>query len=147
MLPEPRTRILARAFLHYWLGELDAAACVALPQVEQILRQLLRSRAAIVSVAKGQTPGGVDLLGRLLQSMPEAGYREDWSRVLELLLVVPEHGLNLRNDILHGLTGAPPRHNVSLVLQAALYLLNHAHGQCTTLRPTDQPDLLQHAPR
>ncbi|MGW6202055.1 hypothetical protein ACWF9B_00140 [Streptomyces sp. NPDC055089] len=41
-LPEPCARILARAFRYYWQEEFDAAACVALPQVEQILRQLLR---------------------------------------------------------------------------------------------------------
>jgi hypothetical protein len=132
VLPERRARTLARAFLYYWLEEFDAAACVALPQVEQILRELLRTRVSIVSVAKGQTPGGVDLLGRLLQSMPEAGYPVDWSRALELLLVDPDRGLNVRNLILHGLTGAPPKHHVALILQAALYLLSHAHGQRTT---------------
>ncbi|MGA5703113.1 hypothetical protein [Peterkaempfera bronchialis] len=129
VLPEPRARILARAFLYYWLGETDAAACVALPQVEQILRELLRPRVSIISVAKGQTPGGVAMLGGLLQSMPEAGYPEDWSRALDLLLVDSDRGMNLRNDVLHGLTGTPPKHHVALILQAALYLLSHAHGQ------------------
>ncbi|MFD8754949.1 hypothetical protein ACFV0O_28800 [Kitasatospora sp. NPDC059577] len=136
VLPEPRARILARAFLYYWLGEFEAAACVALPQVEQILRELLRTRVSIVSVAKGQTPGGVAMLGGLLQSMPEAGYPADWSRALELLLVDSDRGMNLRNDILHGLTGTPPRHHVALILQAALYLLSHAHGQRAAPRTT-----------
>ncbi|MFF4308469.1 hypothetical protein [Streptomyces sp. NPDC001601] len=135
VLPEPRARTLARAFLYYWLEELDAAACVALPQVEQILRELLRSRVPVVSVAGGQSPGGVDLLGKLLQSMPEAGYPADWSRALELLLVDPDRGMNLRNDILHGLAGTPPKHHVALILQAALYLLSHAHGQRMTPDP------------
>ncbi|MGR3871594.1 hypothetical protein ACUXZZ_23830 [Streptomyces graminifolii] len=136
VLPEPRARTLARAFLYYWLEELDAAACVALPQVEQILRELLRSRVPVVSVARGQSPGGVDLLGKLLQSMPEAGYPADWSRALELLLVDPDRGMNLRNDILHGLAGTPPKHHVALILQAALYLLSHAHGQRMAPDPT-----------
>ncbi|MFH9349645.1 hypothetical protein [Kitasatospora sp. NPDC017646] len=56
VLPEPRARILARAFLYYWLGETDAAACSALPQVERILRELLRPRVSIISVAKGRPP-------------------------------------------------------------------------------------------
>jgi hypothetical protein len=136
VLPEPRARTLAQAFCYYWLEEFDAAACVALPQVEQILRELLRSRVPVVSVARGPSPGGVDLLGKLLQSMPEAGYPADWSRALELLLVDPDRGMNLRNDILHGLADTPPKHHVALILQAALYLLSHAHGQRMTPDPT-----------
>ncbi|MFJ5819374.1 hypothetical protein ACIQGT_36605 [Streptomyces sp. NPDC093108] len=136
VLPEPRARTLAQAFCYYWLEELDAAACVALPQVEQILRELLRSRVPVISVAWGPSGGGVDLLGKLLQSMPEAGYPADWSRALELLLVDPDRGMNLRNDILHGLAGTPPKHHVALILQAALYLLSHAHGQRTAPGPT-----------
>ncbi|WP_331759169.1 hypothetical protein [Streptomyces anulatus] len=136
VLPEPRARTLAQAFCYYWLEEFDAAACVALPQVEQILRELLRSRVSVVSVARGPSPGGVDLLGKLLQSMPEAGYPGDWSRALELLLVDPDRGMNLRNDILHGLADSPPKHHVALILQAALYLLSHAHGQRRAPAPT-----------
>ncbi|MFB7677761.1 hypothetical protein ACFC26_40845 [Kitasatospora purpeofusca] len=132
VLPEPRARTLARAFLYYWLEEFDAAACVALPQVEEILRQLLRPRVSILAMSKGRAPSGVSQLGRLLQDMPKAGYPEDWSRALELLLVDHDRGMNLRNDILHGLTGTPPRHHVALILQAALYLLSHARGQRTT---------------
>uniref|UniRef100_UPI002F91815F hypothetical protein n=1 Tax=Streptomyces virginiae TaxID=1961 RepID=UPI002F91815F len=131
VLPEPRARTFARAFRYYWLQEFDAAACVALPQLEQILRQLLRPQVPVISVARGQSPGGVDLMGTLLQSMPKAGYPADWSKALELLLVDSDRGMNLRNDILHGLTGTPPRHYVALILQAALYLLSHAHGQRT----------------
>ncbi len=137
VLPESRARTLAQAFCYYWLEEFDAAACVALPQVEQILRQLLRPQVPVVSVARGQSSGGVDLMGGLLQSMPEAGYPADWSKALELLLVDSDRGMNLRNDILHGLTGTPPRHHVALILQAGLYLLSHAHGQRTPPRTTN----------
>ncbi|MFC7983623.1 DUF4209 domain-containing protein [Streptomyces sp. NPDC057336] len=128
VLPEARARTLSYAFRYFWLGELDAAACTALPQIEQILRQLLRSRVPIVSVAKGQTPGAVDQMGGLLRSMPAAGYPRDWSRALELLLVDPDRGMNLRNKVCHGLIDTLPKHRVALILQAALYLLSHAHG-------------------
>ncbi|MEW2558560.1 DUF4209 domain-containing protein [Streptomyces griseorubiginosus] len=130
-LPPPRARTLAHAFRYYWLDELDAAACVALPQVEQILRQLLRDRVPVVSVPKGHTPGTVDQLGGLIRSMPAAGFPSDWSRALELLLVDPDRGMNLRNDICHGLIDTPPKHHVALILQAALYLLSYAHGHRT----------------
>ncbi|MCX5174188.1 DUF4209 domain-containing protein [Streptomyces virginiae] len=135
VLPEPRARTLADAFGYFWLGELDAAACIALPQVEQILRQLLRSRLPIVSVAKGKTPRTVDQLGGLIRNMPDAGYPADWSRALELLLVDPDRGMNLRNNICHGLIDTPPKHRVALILQAALYLLSHAHGHRTLTPP------------
>ncbi|REK84475.1 hypothetical protein DY245_43290 [Streptomyces inhibens] len=102
VLPEPRARTFAHAFRYFWLGEFDAAACIALPQVEQILRQLLRPRVPIVSVAQGKTPGTVDQLGGLIRSMPAAGYPADWSRALELLLVDPDRGMNLRNNVCHG---------------------------------------------
>jgi uncharacterized protein DUF4209 len=138
VLPEPRARTLADAFRYFWLGELDAAACIALPQVEQILRQLLRPRVPIVSVPKGQTPGTVDQLGGLIRSMPAAGYPADWSRALELLLVDPDRGMNLRNDVCHGLIDTPPKHRVALILQTALYLLSHAHGHRTPA-PLAQP--------
>ncbi|WP_069885811.1 DUF4209 domain-containing protein [Streptomyces luteocolor] len=138
VLPGPRARTPAHAFRYFWLGELDAAACVALPQVEQILRQLLRHRTPFVSVAQGRTPGTVEQLGGLIRSMPAAGYPEAWSRALELLLTDPDRGMNLRNDICHGLIDTPPKHRVALILQAALFLLSYAHGHRTPA-PLAQP--------
>ncbi|MFE0775430.1 hypothetical protein [Streptomyces sp. NPDC058861] len=67
---------------NFWLGELDATVCIALPQAEQILRQLLHPRVPVVSAAKGQSPGTVVQMGGLIRSMPAAGYSQNWSRVL-----------------------------------------------------------------
>jgi hypothetical protein len=135
VLPKARARTLAYAFRYFWLGEFDAAVCIALPQVEQILRQLLRWQVSILSVAKGPSPGTVDQLGGLIRSMPAAGYPADWSRALELLLVDPDRGMNLRNEVCHGLIDTPPKHRVALILQAALYLLSYAHGHRTLAPP------------
>ncbi|WP_086810519.1 DUF4209 domain-containing protein [Streptomyces reticuliscabiei] len=135
VLPEPRARTLAHAFGYFWLEEFDAAACIALPQAEQILRQLLRPRVPMVSAPKGQTPGTVDQLGGLIRNMRAAGFPADWSRALELLLVDPDRGMNLRNDVCHGLIDTPPKHHVALILQAALYLLSYAHGHRTLAQP------------
>jgi hypothetical protein len=88
-----------------------------------------------VSVAKGQYPGTVDQMGGLIRSMPAAGYPRDWSRALELLLVDPDRGMNLRNEVCHGLVDTPPKHRVALILQSAPYLLNHAHGHRTPAPP------------
>ena len=68
--------------------------------------------------------------------MPAAGYPKDWSRALELLLVDPDRGMNVRNDVLHGLIDTPPKHRPALILQAALYLLSHAHGHRATALST-----------
>lgn len=49
VLPLARARTLAYAFRYFWLGELDAAVCIALPQVEQIFWSI---RAKVPSLAQ-----------------------------------------------------------------------------------------------
>ncbi|MFJ2237816.1 DUF4209 domain-containing protein [Streptomyces sp. NPDC087859] len=44
----------------------------------------------------------------------------DWSRALELLLVDPDRGMNLRNDVCHGMVDTLPKHRVALILQAVV---------------------------
>ncbi|NEA67270.1 hypothetical protein G3I56_32940 [Streptomyces sp. SID12488] len=44
--------------------------------------------------------------------------------------------MNLRNDVCHGLVDTLPKHRVALILQASLYLLNHAHGHLSPAPPT-----------
>ncbi|WP_327066451.1 hypothetical protein [Kitasatospora sp. NBC_01302] len=128
LAPDWRLRMLAHAFQHFWLHEDDAAIHLALPQVEGLLREILRSRGVtVIQVPKGETPGGVSQLGRLITDMREAGFTEDWIRSIRLLLTDGEQGMNLRNDVLHGLTVCPPRHRIALVLQAALLLLREIH--------------------
>ncbi|MFJ4634017.1 DUF4209 domain-containing protein [Streptomyces sp. NPDC088847] len=64
------------------------------------------------------------------------GYPRDWSRALELLLVDPDRGMNLRNYVCHGLVDTPPKHHIALIFQATLYLLSYAHAHRTTAPPT-----------
>ena len=126
---ESRTRMLVHAFTYFWAGEDDAAIHLVLPRVEALLREIERDRGVpVVSVAQGRTPGGVSQLGGLISAMPAAGFDENWKRSFELLLTDGENGLNLRNNVGHGLCDCPPRHHVALVLHAALHLLAIAHG-------------------
>jgi len=126
---ESRTRMLVHAFLHYWAGQDDAAVHLALPRVEALLREIERDRGvSVVNVARGNTPGGVSQLGALIAEMTAAGFDENWQRSFALLLTDGEHGLNLRNDVGHGLSDCPPRLHVGLVLHAALALLAVARG-------------------
>jgi hypothetical protein len=126
---ESRTRMLVHAFTHFWAGEEDAAIHLALPRVEALLRQIERDRGVpVVSVPQGKSPGGVTQLGGLISAMQAAGFDEDWKRSFELLLTDGESGLNLRNNVGHGLCDCPPRHHVALALHAALQLLAITHG-------------------
>lgn len=75
-----------------------------------------------MSVPKARSPGTIDQMGGLIRSMPAAAYPQGRSRALELLLVDRDRGMNLRNDVCHGLVGTLPKHRVALILQAALDL-------------------------
>jgi len=124
-----KTSMLVHAFQHFWKGQDDAAVHLALPRVEHLLREIERSRnVPVISVAQGRTPGGMSQLGSLIAAMSAAGFDRNWTRSFELLLTDGEHGLNLRNEVGHGLCDCPPRHHVALVLHAALFLLAIAHG-------------------
>lgn len=136
-----KTLMLVHAFQQFWSGHDDASVHLALPRVESLLRETERSRGIpIVSVAKGTTPGGVSVLGSLITSMDKAGFDPDWTRSISLLIHDGEHGLNLRNDIGHGLADCPPRRLVALVLQAALFLLAAADKSIPSAEPTNERD-------
>ena len=105
-------------------GLTDVAVHLALPRVEDLLREIERSRdVPVLSVAQGRTPGGMSQLGSLIAAMPTAGFDQNWTRSFELLLTDGEDGLNLRNEVGHGLCDCRPRHHVALVLHATLFLL------------------------
>ena len=112
----------------------------ALPRVEALLWQVERDRGVpVVSVPQGKAPGGVTQLGGLISAMPVAGFDENWKRSFELLLTDGESGVNLRNDLGHGLCDCPPRHHVALTLHAALHLLAVIHGVVHLSEGAEQP--------
>jgi hypothetical protein len=123
-----KLHMLVQAFMFYW-AELDAAAVhLAIPRVEALLREIERGCSVpVIAVAKGITPGGVTQLGALINLMPEAGFDEDWKSYFSLLLTDGQRGLNLRNEVSHGLGDCPPRPHVALVLHATIFLLAVAH--------------------
>jgi hypothetical protein len=125
-----RTKMLARAFMFYSTGEDDDASVhLAVPRVEALAREIVRGHGVpVLTVAQGATNGGVVQLGTLISSMAKIGFDEDRRYSFALTFTDGEHGLNVRNDLCHGLIDCPPRHVVALVLQAALHLLAVAHG-------------------
>lgn len=129
VVPPGRARRIAQALLYYWQQDYTAAYALALPRVEGLLRELLRSQdVPIVRVAQGDTRGGASLLGTLVDRMTDAGLDPDWQDFLRLLLTDSRRGMNLRNTELHDLADDQPQpHRVALVLIAVLYLVSHAH--------------------
>ncbi|MEU7415122.1 DUF4209 domain-containing protein [Streptomyces antibioticus] len=122
--PASRMRGLARALRAFWEHEDDVAITLALPRVEGLLRR--RIQAADVSFIQhhqGDRPGQVSQLGSLITDMDKAGYPEPWPTFFRTLVGGPTDGLNLRNNVLHDLVDTPPRHQVALVIKAALSLL------------------------
>lgn len=131
VVPEPVARSFARAFGHYWNNDPEAACTVAIPRIETLARGLLKARgASVFSPQKGPAAGQMSMLDRLLRQLADHGADESWIRSLQALLIKPGVGLNLRNDILHGLRDEPPSQaEAALVLQAALFLLSLHHNQ------------------
>lgn len=132
-----RTKMLARAFQFYGTGEDDASVHLAVPRVEALVREIVRGCGVpVVNVAQGATNGGVAQLGALIAKMEQIGFDEDWRHSLALTFTDGERGLNVRNDVCHGLTDCPPRCVVALVLQSALHLLAVAQGVISLAPPT-----------
>lgn len=116
-----QAEVFARAFVHYYEGRWDECVHVALPRIETIFREMLRSAGGIVyREERGQSVGGVKTLGAILGGL-EPLIDPDWWRFLWVLLVEP-FGLNLRNEYLHGLVEQPTQQHAVLVLKVIAYL-------------------------
>ena len=133
-----RTKMLARAFKFYSTGEDDDASVhLAVPRVEALAREIVRGHGVpMLTVAQGATSGGVVQLGTLISNMATIGFDEDRRHSFALTFTDGERGLNVRNDVCHGLIDCPPRPVVALVLQAALHLLAVAHGVISMSAPS-----------
>src|SRR5262249_8789238 len=100
-----RTKMLARAFKFYTPREDgDAPVHLAVPRVEALSREIVRGRGVpMLTVAQGATNGGVVQLGTLISSMEKIGFDEDRRHSFALTFTDGERGLNVRNDVCHGL--------------------------------------------
>ncbi|MFF2375029.1 hypothetical protein ACFVUW_11665 [Streptomyces xiamenensis] len=122
--PETRILGLARAFEAFWEGDVDTALALALPRLEGTLRRRLQAAGIpVITHAKGETIGQVQLLGSLLDKLDELGFPEPWPLVLRTVLGNAEGQMNLRNNVLHDLVDTPSRHRAALVLQLALAVI------------------------
>lgn len=115
-----------RAFRHYWGGDYDSAAHVALPHIESAIRQMAAEfGAAIITLPtagpKGRCAGYVTLR-RILSGLEDKdALGENAAKMLQYLLV-DKHGMNLRNDYAHGIQSETPQTDAAIALWIALWL-------------------------
>jgi len=113
---------IARAFAHYFAGDFEASAHVALPQVEATIRELCKQAGIPVSREAVGDNGGVAGLGTLLHALDASNLLDkSWIRYLITALSEPA-GLNLRNRIAHGLIEEVTREHALVVLHIACFL-------------------------
>jgi hypothetical protein len=99
-------------------GDVDGAAHKLLPRIEYLLREYASSRTSVIRPTDGTLRGGVDLLGAVLAGLD--GHTDaSWRRYLQFVLV-DDHGLNLRNDTLHGIRPEVNERDAAIVLHALL---------------------------
>lgn len=113
---------LARAFNHFFNGDFEAAAYIAAPQIERIVREaVLAVNEPAYRLQRGNTPGQYAGLGALLPTLLDAGVSESWIRFIQTVLCAPM-GMNYRNELLHGFIDDVYSGNAAMILLAGLYL-------------------------
>lgn len=112
---------MADAVLRFFNGDDDGALHILVPQLEAAIR-VAASRIGIVVIKtpRGATPGGIRALGGILADF--AGQiDESWRRYLANALT-DQAGINLRNQLSHGLYGPAARPDTAIAIQIACYL-------------------------
>jgi hypothetical protein len=114
---------LARAFLHFWRGDYEACAHVAVPKIEAAARMLLRELdEGIYKLQMGKDQGQYPMLYSLLKELEKLAMDESWTYFLRWLLLAPP-GMNIRNDLAHGFTRGISPVYAALILRAAAMLI------------------------
>lgn len=94
--------VLSRSLSHYWRGDMEAAAYIAVPRIEAAVRLILKEfDVAIYQTQIGERPGMYPQLANMISLLPEIDMDEDWIYFLEWFLV-SHAGKNFRNQIAHG---------------------------------------------
>ncbi|SBW21126.1 hypothetical protein FDG2_1909 [Candidatus Protofrankia californiensis] len=110
-------RALATAFRLFWMGELDAAAHLAVPKIEAAVRNLLLLiNEPLYRVEEGNKPGQFPALDFLLKTLTKEGLDHDWERFLGTFLL--SRGNNYRNMLAHGFIHKVSRADAALALRA-----------------------------
>lgn len=112
---------LADALLRFFDGDDDGALHIAIPQIEASIRSIAAHLGIVViKNPQGERPGGVRPLGALLTDL-RGRTDEAWRRYFVNALN-DSLGLNLRDQVSHGLYGPVSRRDVATALHIALQL-------------------------
>jgi hypothetical protein len=133
---------LAHAFLHFWHGDYEACAHVAVPKIEAAARVLLRELdEGIYKLQLGKDQGQYLMLFSLLKELEKLAMDESWTYFLRWLLLAPP-GMNIRNDLAHGFTSGISPVYAALILRAAAMLITVTAPQppsAARVATADQP--------
>jgi hypothetical protein len=117
---------IADGMLRFFNGDDDGALHVLLPQLEAAIRAAsARAGVVVIKNPRGGTPGGVRALGGILADL-KGRLDESWRRYLANALTDPL-GINLRNQLSHGLHGPTSRDEVAIAIQIACHLRGWRH--------------------
>jgi hypothetical protein len=117
---------IADGMLRFFNGDDDGALHILLPQLEAAIRAAsARAGVVVIKNPRGGTPGGVRALGGILADL-KGRLDESWRRYLANALTDPL-GINLRNQLSHGLHGPTSRDEVAIAIQIACHLRGWRH--------------------
>jgi hypothetical protein len=112
---------LADGVLRHLEGDDEGALHVLIPQVEAAIRGIAaRASMPVIKNPQGDRPGGVIPLGGILASL-KGRIDESWRRYLLNALADPL-GVNLRNNVAHGLHGPVSAADVVVAIHIACHL-------------------------
>lgn len=112
---------IADGLLRFFDSDDDGALHILVPQLEAAIRATsARIGVVVIKTPRGGTPGGVRALGGILADL-EGRLDESWRRYLANALTDPL-GVNLRNQLSHGLHGPTARSDVAVAIHIACYL-------------------------
>ncbi len=112
---------IADGVLRFFEGDDDGALHILVPQLEAAIRATAaQAGVVVIKTPRGGTPGGVRALGGILADL-KGRLPESWRRYLANSLTDPL-GINLRNQLSHGLHGPTTRTEVAIVVQIACHL-------------------------
>jgi hypothetical protein len=122
---------IADGVLRFFESDDDGALHILVPQLEAAIRgAAARAGVVVIKTPRGGTPGGVRALGGILADF-KGRLDESWRRYLANSLSDPL-GINLRNQVSHGLHGPTTRGDVAIAIQIACHLRGWRRGSGTS---------------
>ena len=107
--------------LRFFDDDNDGALHILVPQLEAAIRgAAARAGVVVIKTPRGGTPGGVRALGGILADL-KGRLDESWRRYLVNSLT-DVLGVNLRNQLSHGLHGPTARGDVAMAIHIACHL-------------------------